>query len=432
MKTIKNHRFINWARNQQALVANYHQPETEAELIEIVKNSPRIRLVGTGHSWNNICLTSETLINLDNYQKVLSVDKEKLQVKVQAGIKLWQLNDYLDKQGLALKNLGSISKQSIAGAISTATHGTGIDYQILGSQVEEFSLVKADGEKVLIHHEGDRDLFNLALVNLGCLGVLSEITINVVPAFNLHDETYVANFNEVINNLDSFISQNHHFKLWWFPHIEEVVVYKYKRTQEPVNDSRLRQWLMDEILSVNAYRLMLKIGTIKRDWRRNINRVLVQNFIKPLNRIEKSYKVFNVPEPPLHRETEWAFDLAVATDLLREYKRLINASAHRINFLQEIRFTAADNYALSPCYGRNTMWLGAYNADNFGWSELLNDFETLAFKYKGRPHWGKEFNRVDKTYLKQAYPQYEAFCKLRQELDPQNKFVNEYIFNFFC
>ena len=163
MKSTQNYRFYNWARNENCSPTTYFQPETEEELIEIVKNHSKIRVTGTGHSWNKICLTNEALINLDHFNKVLDLEKSKLQVKVQPGIKLWQLNEFLDRQGLALQNLGSISDQSVAGAISTGTHGTGINYQILGSQIEEFWIIKADGEKVLIHKDRDKDLFELAL-----------------------------------------------------------------------------------------------------------------------------------------------------------------------------------------------------------------------------------------------------------------------------
>ncbi|MCW5909117.1 MAG: FAD-binding protein [Chitinophagales bacterium] len=431
MQHRSNFLFKNWAGNFTSVAANYFQPETETEIAEVVRSSNKIRLTGTGHSWSDICLSNHTLLNLDRYNKVLYCDKANLQVTVQAGIKLWQLNEYLDKQGLALKNLGSIAEQSVAGAISTGTHGSGINYQILASQIEQFALIKPDGNRVTIHHKNDKNFFDTSVVNLGALGVISELTLNVAPSFRLHDQTYVADFDKVIDCLDELVNTTDHFKLWWFPHVEKVVVYRYTRTQETPNDSRLRQWLMDEFLSVNVYRLFLKIGNINRNWRRNINRALVTKFVQPLNRIEKSYRVFNVPKPPVHRETEYAFDLNVAKELLREYKRMINTSEHRINFLQEIRFTKADDYTLSPCYGRNTMWLGAYNADNYGWDKLLADFEQLAMQYNGRPHWGKEFN-VPPQYIKQQYPLFAEFEKLRSEIDPEDKFVNDYINRFFC
>ncbi|MBP8192246.1 MAG: FAD-binding protein, partial [Chitinophagales bacterium] len=163
MKQQQNYVFKNWAKNVQSQVANYFQPETEEEIISVVKNHQKIRMVGTGHSWSGICATNEALLNLDYYNKITHIDKERKLVTVQAGIKLWQLNILLDKEGLALLNLGSIDQQSIAGAISTGTHGSGIQFQILGSQMREFSLIKADGSKLIINKEKDTDLFNASV-----------------------------------------------------------------------------------------------------------------------------------------------------------------------------------------------------------------------------------------------------------------------------
>ncbi|HLP19393.1 MAG TPA: FAD-binding protein, partial [Chitinophagales bacterium] len=185
MNSPKPHSFVNWAKNERCIAQHYYQPQTETELVAIIQQSQKVRLTGTGHSWSAVCLSEDTLINLDRYNKVLQIDIPLLKVKVQAGIKLQALIKQLHNEGLALKNLGSICYQSLAGAISTGTHGSGITHQILGSQVEEFTLIKADGEKLTIHHLRDKELFNTALVSLGCLGVISEITLNVTPAFNL-------------------------------------------------------------------------------------------------------------------------------------------------------------------------------------------------------------------------------------------------------
>lgn len=426
----KPHSFVNWAKNERCIAQHYYQPQTETELVAIIQQSQKVRLTGTGHSWSAVCLSEDTLINLDRYNKVLQIDRPLLKVKVQAGIKLQALIKQLHSEGLALKNLGSICYQSLAGAISTGTHGSGITHQILGSQVEEFTLIKADGEKLTIHHLRDKELFNTALVSLGCLGVISEITLNVTPAFNLHDYTVAVSYDEAVEKLEEYVHGTHHFKMWWFPHTDKMVLYRYNRTAEKVNDSRFRQWFMDEFISVNGYRLLLRLGNLRRPWRKLINKLLVQNFKTPLDRIATSHQVFIVPEPPLHREVEWAFDISVAKNLLREYKQLIESSGHLINFIQEIRFTKADNYALSGCYGRDTIWLGAYNADNHGWQELKTDFEALAKKYKGRPHWGKEFS-IDKGYLQSVYPQFETFNKLRKQLDPYGKFENEMMAKIF-
>ncbi len=378
MNSKVNYHFRNWAGNSTCISKKFFQPETEEELAKVISGNKKIGLIGSGHSWSPLCTNDDTLINLDFYNKVLFFDRENKKIRVQAGIKLWQLNEFLDREGFALSNLGSISKQSVAGAISTGTHGTGINFGILASQVEEFTLIKANGEKLILNRNDDIGLFNLAIINLGCLGVISEITLLIVPSFRLKEQSFVMPFTEAIEKLDEFVSGSDHFKIWWFPHIEECVVFRYDRTNEKANDSKFRQWLLDKFISVWIYRFLLIIGNINNGWRRNINYLLVNMLISPIKRIEKSFKVFNVAAPPIHRETDWAFDYNKGKEVLREFKKMIESSKHQINFLQEVRFSKGDDFALSPAYQRNTIWLGCYYAGNKGWEELLLDFENFA------------------------------------------------------
>ncbi|MDB5225997.1 MAG: hypothetical protein JWN78_190 [Bacteroidota bacterium] len=419
MKIISDHSFKNWAKNVRFKAPFFTQPETEQEIIDLIKQHQKIRVVGSGHSWSALCESEGLLMNLEKYNKVLELNKPAKTIKVQAGIKLHQLNILLDKEGMALSILGSIAKQTIAGAISTGTHGSGIRFQSLASQIIEFSLIKANGEKIILK-KGDEN-FNAA-ISLGCLGVISEVTLQVTDAFNLHDKTYVAKFSEVINNIDEYLAHDH-FKLWWFPPCDEVVIYTYKRTDVKRNDSRLRQILNDEILSVWAYRMLVKVGNLVNKWRNPINRFLTSQMKGPLDRIEKSFMVFNVPEPPKHRETEWAFDVKDAKELLTAYQQLFTGSHFTFNFIQEIRFTKGDDFWLSECFERDTLWIGAYNHEDKQWNEILNSFEVFAQKHNGRPHWGKEFT-VRKNYLEKNYPKYAAFIELRKQFDPEGKFLN--------
>ena len=244
----------------------------------------------------------------------------------------------------------------------------------------------------------------------------------MVPAFRLREESRVYGRQEVFDRLDEWLASTDHLKLWWFPHTDKLVVYRYFRTSDPVNDSRIRQWFMDEFLSVGVFRTLAAVGNLRPAFRPAINRLLASS-ITPLNRTEKSYKVFRVPEPPKHRETEWAFPLESAKSLLHDYFNLVGQSPVKLNFIQEIRFSREDQYALSPCHGRNSIWLGLYQMDDRGWPWVLQEFESMAKAYEGRPHWGKEFN-VDTEYLKPLYPQWENFMNLRKEWDPENKFVN--------
>ena len=430
MKHQQNFKFINWAKNIRQKAANYFQPENETELIDVVSNHNKIRVIGTGHSWSDICVTEHTLINLDFYNNILEIDKINKTVKVQAGIKLWHLNNLLDKEGLALQNLGSISEQSLAGAISTGTHGSGITFQCLASQIMEFSLIKADGTKVIINKTKDVELFNASVISIGCLGVISEITLQVTDAFNLHEYTTTMPFGEAIEKIDELLQTNHHLKLWWLPPSNNIVVFKYRRTQDKINDSKFRQFFQDRLLSVLGYRLLVLIGRIKNSWIVAINKYLTNQMHGPIDRIEKSYKVFNVPAPPLHRETEWTFDIKNVKEMLKAYKELIINSPYHLTFIQEIRFTKADDFWLSPCYKRDAIWLGLYNYDFHKWKEILPFYQAFAKEYNGRPHWGKEFI-MDKNYLQQQYEKIETFKKIKNDFDPTKKFENKFAEELF-
>ncbi len=417
----------NWAGNIRFTPSSIAQPNSTEEVAQLLRNATTegktVRCIGTGHSWSALAETRDILVNTDKLNRIISTDVATGQVVVEAGAKLKDLNVQLWERGLAFSNLGSVAEQSLAGAVSTATHGSGINHRILASQIQRFTLVRPDGEVQVIDSEKDKELFNTAIISLGALGIITEMTLKVVPRYQLHERSGLMDFDEVCDNVLEWIQRHDHLKMWWFPHTDRMMVYRYDRTQEPVNDSWFRQKLMDEWVSVTGYRLMLWWANRKPERRKWVNRQIVGRMLPDVDRIERSYKVFNVPEPPIHSETEWAFDIALAPDLLREYRDMVNANGHLINFIQEIRFVKGDEYALSPCCGRDSVYVGAYNADNRGWDELLSDFEQLAVKHHGRPHWGKEFN-VGSDYLSSVYPKWEEFRTLRDLLDPERRMTN--------
>ena len=414
----------NWAENVRFRPKEIAQPRTTEEVIELVKSGRKIRCVGTGHSWSELVPSNEILVNTDLLNQVLEIDENSQTARIQAGAKLEDLNVELWERGYAFKNLGSIARQSLAGAISTGTHGTGIGHQLLASMVRSFQLVTANGDVLELDREKDSDQFDLALVSLGSMGIITEMTIDIMPKFNLHERSGIMDFDEVCDNILDWVHEHDHLKMWWFPHTDKMMVYRYDRTTEPANDNWFRQKLMDEWVSVYLYRFMLWWGNRKPSHRRFINSRILTPFLADVDRVERSYKVFNVPEPPIHRETEWAFDINRTPTVLREYRKMVEQRGHYINFIQEIRFVKGDEHALSPCNGRDSVYVGCYNADNNGWNKLLSDFEeTIGIPFEGRPHWGKEFN-VDTEYLKSAYPKWRDFQQFRAGIDPKGQFLN--------
>jgi L-gulonolactone oxidase len=260
--------------------------------------------------------------------------------------------------------------------------------------------------------------------------VISEITLQVTDAFTLHDYTTTLPFDDVIENLDNYLKENDHFKLWWLPPCKDIVVFRYQRTKEKPNDSKLRVFLKDIILSVYIYRFWVFLAKLFPFIAKPLNTILTWNMKGPLDRIEKSYKVYIVPEPPLHRETEWTFELSQAKEILKAYKKFITDNQYNLNFIQEIRFTKGDDFWLSACYKRDALWLGLYNYAHEKWDKVLPEYEAFAKQFNGRPHWGKEFT-LDKKYLHQQYEKINDFKKLKEEFDPTKKFENKFVEEIF-
>jgi L-gulono-1,4-lactone dehydrogenase len=419
-------KIVNYGKNVAFAPESVAIPSNVAELRDVVRRAERLRVIGSGHSWSTAIVTDKTLVSLDRMRGILHVDEQNLQVTVQGGIKLHELIAQLDARGLALENLGSIDEQSLAGAIATGTHGSGIAFRCLADQVVALRLVDAEGNDRVVRRV-DPD-FDAVVVGLGCFGVVHELTLQVVRAFQIRAVTDLAPFDEVIDHLDDYLRGFDHFKFWWLVPSDEVIVYKHRRTHDAPNERAIVRWYRDVFLSVVAYRSVVALQQLDR--KRLVpftNRILSRRSGNRYERICKSHVGFLTPAPPVHRETEFAFDLADAKRLLGEYRRVLLASGHTYNFIQEIRFTKADPFWLSPAYGRDSLWLGMYNMDvPERWDDQLRQFEAFAIANGGRPHWGKEA-AFEPHNLASLYPKLEAFRALASAYDPGGKFVNAWV-----
>jgi FAD/FMN-containing dehydrogenase len=400
-------------------------PRSVAELREVVRGARRLRVMGSRHSWSRAIVTDDTLVSLARMNRIVDVDAAALRVTAQAGVTLRELIDRLERRGLALANLGSVAGQTVAGAIATGTHGTGLAFRCLAAQVEALRLVDGRGEERALRR-GDPD-FDAVVVGLGCFGVVHEVTLRVVPSFQMHALTERAPFDEVIANLDGYLRAYDHFKIWWLVPDDDVIVFKNRRTDAPRDDSDLARWFKDDLLSVVVYRALVALQRLDR--RRLVplvNRALGREVGRRHERVCKSHVGFLTPDPPVHRETEWAFDLADAPRLLREYRRALLASGHTYNFIQEVRFSRADDFWLSPAYGRDSVWIGMYNMDaDAAWAEQLRLFEDFAVRHGGRPHWGKEAS-FDPAYLRGQFARLDEFRALAAGYDPEGKLASEW------
>jgi len=415
----------NYGRNLRFAPRRHVFPRTPEELAAIVRESAHVRVVGAAHSWSPAIVTDDTLVSVDRMRAAIALDRDAMQVTVQAGMRLSELGAYLDEHGFALTSLGSIDSQSVAGVVATGTHGSGRNFRCISTQVARLQLVDGRGQDVTIER-GHPD-FAGAVGSLGALGVVHAITYDVVPAFRLHDVTQVRRFDEAIEQIDELLASGDHVKLWWLPPGDDAIVFRYDRTDQLANDSKVRRWFKERVIAVAVYRTLLAVGRLSgRRWIPAINRFLTKEAGRTLDRIAPSYIGFLTPIPPVHAEAEWAFDVRDAKPILREYRRLLPDDGHSYNFIQEIRFSKADELWLSPGYERDSMWLSLYNIDRAGWPAQLAKFEAFARAHGGRPHWGKQAT-VDRAYLRGQYPRLDEFAALAARFDPERKFRNAWL-----
>jgi len=419
-----NHRFTNWAGTHTCLSKGLNLPQNTSEVLEAVKKAraqgSTLKAVGAGHSWSDIACTQGHMICLDRMNRVLNVDKDDLTVRVEAGIRLKHLIDELYHHGLALSNLGSVAEQSIAGAISTGTHGTGITFGNLSSIVRDFKVVTGQG-KVLTKSDID---INAVALGLGALGIITELELAVEPAFDLKEERWAIPFDRCLDQMLDIVEEHEHVKFWWLPHTKFVVVFASNRTTErrtkPVSE-KLESFLNDRVFAK-----AIEVGRRQPDTMPVINRAIAKSYFAPRTRVARSNSVFNLAMPPAHLESEYGIPMGNAPDFLREVRNAIVKNDWKIGFIQEVRFVEADQIWLSGAYERRSCQFGTYATENRDGEPFLRQMSCLSKDFGARPHWGKEIYATSQE-LRAVYPRLGDFAKLRQKHDPDGVFMNDFL-----
>lgn len=413
----------NWAGDQVCTPAHRSAPGTVADVSDVVRRAAGrgevVRAVGAGHAFGDNVLTDGTLISLDNLTGLLSLDPSTGQARIAAGTRLHELNTLLDAHGRALANLGDINVQSAAGAITTATHGTGARLGNLATFVESLELVTADGAVVEMVGEDLR----AARVSVGALGVVTAYTLRTVPAFRLHERRDRMPLERVTAEFDALAEGSDHFEFFVFPHARHAITKQLHRTDEPVRASSERRAYLEEVVLENA--VLDRISRVGRRFPGQIPRLnrMVTRFASPSDKVNVSHKVFSSPRDVRFTETEWAFPREVGMEALG---RLLDLVERRfaVNFPIEVRVVAGDTESmLSPSYGRDTTYLALHAYEGMPWQEFFGAVEQIAAEYDARPHWGKR-HTLDASRLSGLYPEWEAFQDVRRRLDPDGVFAN--------
>ncbi|MFI5905886.1 D-arabinono-1,4-lactone oxidase [Dactylosporangium sp. NPDC051541] len=419
--------WTNWAGNQTATPTRVARPANAAELGELVRAAAaeglRVKAVGSGHSFTPAAVTDGVRVELDRMASLVRVDENL--VTVQAGMKLSALNATLAAAGLAMPNLGDIDAQTISGALSTGTHGTGAKYGCLSTFVEALTLVTADGTELSCSATQNPDLFAAARVNIGALGVLSTVTLRCAPAFVLRADERPGTLDDVWSGLEEHIAGNDHFEFYWFPYTDRVQLKRNNIVAEA--DQPLpgwRRWLDDDFLSNSVFGAACRLGRVLPATVPPISRVSA-SALSARTYTAASHEVFCTPRRVRFVEMEYGLPRAALREAFDGLRRIVAGLPYKIQFPVEVRFTAADDIWLSHGYGRDNAYIAIHQYKGAPYEEYFRRFEELTTPLGGRPHWGKMNFRNAESYA-QAYPRFADFTAMRDKLDPNRVFANLY------
>ena len=433
----KNLKFwTDYSRRHVCHPKQFYQPKTEEELINIIKtstkNKEKLKIVAAGHAMSPIAMTNDNLVNLDYFNKIIKVEDNF--VTVQAGIRLRELVEILPLYGLALKNVGQILEQSIAGAISTSTHGsTGLlkngklNHGSISTQITSLKILDSMGKFHIATKTENKDLFDAARCSLGALGVIVEVTIECEKQFNLELTEGREKFWNVLPNYKKYLSSNDYFRFWWVPGSNISKTISFKKTKKLSNQGLFKQFMryFEVPLLIN----ILNLGRIFG--KRNIIRFLGDFLLQPKVIVDRSDKALTGPVPEFYAEMEYFFPIEKFEEIHKEFRNYILNSKFEYNFIAEIRFVASDDIWLSPYYGRDSVSISTVLYDqNDIWKDFADGLEKIYAKFDGRCHWGKH-NERKSSNLKHQYEKWDDFLKLRQKMDPHGTFLNDYLKRVF-
>ncbi len=418
----------NWAGNQHCAPHAVERPTTEAELIAVVERAAAagrgVKAVGAGHSFTAVACTDGHLVDLSGYDRVLAADPAAHRVTVEAGITLHRLNGELASRGLALENLGDIAYQSVAGAIATATHGTGIAFGGLATTVVGLRLVTGDGTVVDCSPDAERAVWTAARVGVGALGVVSRVTLQCVPAFNLHAVEEARPVDEVLDDLDALVDGNDHFEFFWIPGTRWALTKRNRRTSEPARPRRRWQAFRSDVVADNlAFGAMLRVGRHRPDWVPRIARRIPSAGRQDY--VERSDRVFASPRLVRFLEMEYAVPREAFPSAFAAVRALERRIGVPVGFPVECRFTAGDDIPLSTASGRDTAYIAVHVGTGAPHDQYFTGVEAIMDEHDGRPHWGKLHYQRAAT-LAPRYPRWDDFQAVRARLDPAGRFANPY------
>ena len=421
----------NWAGDQRCLPTRIERPAGRGDLVEAVGRATEggltVRAVGAGHSFTDTACTGGVLLKMDRLNRLLDVDRDSGLVKVEAGMGLRALNETIWGYGMALENLGDIDKQTISGAVSTATHGTGSRFRNLSSLIEAIEVVLPDGTMIeLSADSSERESLPAARVGLGALGVIATITLRTVPAFTIRRVDSPLPLEETLERIGDLADGSDHFEFYVFPHTETALLRQSERIEDspkPPNPvSRYAQEVVVENWGMGAVARLgraapARIPALSRFISKRIGNATKQ---------DRSYRVYASERRVRFTEMEYAIPRRHAVEAIEATLRAAENADPPVGFPIEVRFVEGDDAWLSPAFDRDTCYIAVHQFQGMAWENYFRAVEGVMDSFGGRPHWGKRHFQTAAT-LAERYPHWDDFRRVRARMDPDGRFRNQYL-----
>lgn len=423
----------NWAGNQTARPLSIESPRSVDELAALVSKASsrgeRVKVVGSGHSFTPAAVTDGRLVEISQLSGITRVDRASGRVTVGAGTTLSDLNVMLHREGLAMPNLGDIAYQTVAGAISTSTHGTGRTLPGLAAQVESMVLIDGAGRTVQVGGGENDRLLRAARVSVGSLGAIAEVTLQTVPAFRLKATEQPMRLDAVLESVHELAAANDHFEFFWVPHTGWALTKRNNRTDEPVDrPSSVRTWWDKTVIENHAFGALCRVGRARPSLIPRLATALPSSGARSW--VDDSWRIFASKRLVKFYEMEHALPVEAVVPALREIREMVDRRGHLLNFPVEVRFTASDDAFLSTAHDRPSAYIAVHIFKGMEHETFFSDVESILAQYDARPHWGKMHTKTA-AQLAPLYPKWGEFLAARDELDPRRTFANVYTERIF-
>ncbi len=424
----------NWVGYEQATPEQKLTPNSVEELQEIVRNAAvngkRVRVTGAGHSFSPVAKPEEIAISLHHMRGLVSVDKQKMEVTIKAGTYLHEVGPALLDHGLALINMGDVQNQSVAGAMSTATHGTGITLGSVAEPVVGWKWVDGHGElhsHTRIDGNTNDDLSNALHLSLGMLGIMVEYTIKVVPIYGLHESSEALKFDDALAKFMDVTHNVRHMEWFLFPGTNKVQ-QKVLKVCAPKPMSKIQHFkdkLEGKVVLNGAFYLMSEFARKNHKHIKTVSKISADNIPNTV-RQGYSYEVFPKPRGVFFNESEYFVDLDKYQACLSYFNEALMEDTRLSHFPIEVRTHKGEAGFLSPTQGKDKLVMSFHVYKGIPSDPLFDWLKNEMKAWQGRPHWGK-VNKLTHDELRELYPNMDKFLAVREQFDPNRVFMNQFL-----